>query len=153
MTGFADDAGGMTVLDYLRPVWRFKVVVPVVIVLAAAATYVYTNRETKVYQASTQLYVGQSSLQQLLSPSATVQSDRTVADQAVLATTPKVAEVVIKRLNLSESPEALLRTIEVVPDATTDFLTITASDANPKFAASLSNGFAQAYVEAAGGSL
>jgi succinoglycan biosynthesis transport protein ExoP len=152
MTEPADD-GGLSALDYLRPVWRFKFVVLAVVVLATAATYFYADHKTKIYQASTQLYVGQSSLQQLLSPSATAQSDRTVADQALLATTPKVAEVVRKGLRLPASTEALRRAVSVAPDSTTDFLTITAQSTKPGLAAQLANGFAHAYLQVAGGNL
>ena len=147
------DRSELTFLDYLRPVWRFKLIVLLVVVLAAGATYAYTNSETKVYQASTQLYVGQSSLQQLLSPTAAVQSPTTVANQALLLTTPAVANAVRTNLKLTESPEALLSTIQVVPSSTTDFLTITAKSTNPNLVAGLANGFARAYLQVAGGDL
>lgn len=141
-------AGGeLTVLDYLRPVWRFKVVVVVVVALAAAATYVYANRETKVYQASTQLYVGPSSLQQLLSTTNIAPTDRGIADQALLATTPAVAAAVRKLLKLPYSTDTLLTAVQAVPDSTADFLTITAKNTDAQLAARLANGFAQAYLQ------
>jgi succinoglycan biosynthesis transport protein ExoP len=149
----APSPGGLTFLDYLRPVWRFKVIVVLVVVLAAAATYFYENHQTKVYQSSTRLYVGQSTLQELLTPTAAVQSPTTVANQALLLTTPAVADVVRKRLNLTSSPRALLDAIQAVPSSNTSFLTITAKNANPDLAARLANGFAQAYLRVAGGSL
>ena len=80
--------GGLTVVDYLRPVWRFKFAVVLVVALAAAGTYLYTRRETKVYDTSTELYVGQSSLQQLLNPNNGSQDPRILADQAQLLQTP-----------------------------------------------------------------
>jgi capsular exopolysaccharide synthesis family protein len=149
------DSGGLTLLDYLRPVWRFKFIVVLVVILAAAATYVYTNRKTKIYQTSTQLYVGQSSLQQLLNPggAAELSDTNTIADQALLLTTPTVARVVRANLRLTEPPQALLGAIQAAPSATTDFVTITATSTNPALAARLADGFAQAYIQVASGNL
>jgi capsular exopolysaccharide synthesis family protein len=149
------DGGGLTFLDYLRPVWRFKFVVLLVVILAAAATYVYESHKTKIYQASTQLYVGQSSLQQLLNPggAASFAGTNTLADQALLLMTPNVASVVRANLRLSQSPEALLGAIQAAPSSSTDFVDITATSTNPALAARLADGFAQAYIQVAGGNL
>ena len=138
--------GELTFADYVRPVWRFKFIVVLVVAIAAAGTYVYTNRQQKVYQSTTQVFVGQSELQQLLNPLAT-QTPRTVADQATLVTTPTVAEQVKKQLKLPYPPDALLGSVQAVPSQQADFMTITASTNSPTLAAELANGFAKAYLK------
>jgi polysaccharide biosynthesis transport protein len=141
------DAGGsLTVLDYLRPVWRFRWIVLIVVVLAAAATYFVTNRETKVYQTSTDLYIGQSDLQQLLDETS-APTDTTDANQALLVTTPAVAAAVQKTLKLPYSPQALLGAVSASSNSNTNFLTVTAQGTNPQLAAKLANAFAQAYLQ------
>ena len=145
MTPDSPGGGELTVLDYLRPVWRFRFAVVAIVVLAAAATYIYTNREARVYETSTNLYVGQSQLQQIINP-AVILSSRSVADEASLLTTPAVAEEVVRRLKLPYSPLDLLGAVQAVPSATEDFLTIAAQAGNPQLAARIANGFAQAFI-------
>jgi polysaccharide biosynthesis transport protein len=149
------DDGGLTFLDYLRPVWRFKFVVALVVIVAAAGAYLYESHKTKTYQTSTQLYVGQSSLQQLLNPdgAAALTDTNTLGDQAVLLTTPTVARVVRANLRLSQSPEALLGAVSAAPASSTDFITVTATSTNPALAARLADGFANAYIQVASGNL
>ena len=138
--------GELTFADYVRPVWRFKFIVVLVVAVAAAGTYAYTNRQQKVYESATQVFVGQSELQQLLNPLAT-QTPRTIADQATLVTTPTVAEQVKKQLSLPYPPDALLGAVQAVPSQQADFLTITAETNSPTLAAELANGFAKAYLK------
>ena len=139
-------AGELTFVDYLRPVWRFKYIVVLVTVLAVGATYWYSNRATKVYQTATQLYVGQSDLQQLLNPGVILGASR-LADDAILVTTPAVAQVVKTNLHLPYPADDLLGYVAAAPGTSGDFLTITAQSSSPKFAAELANGFAQAYLQ------
>lgn len=143
-----DALGGrdeVTLADYVRPLWRFKFGVILLVALAAAGTYLYTKRETKVYQTSTLVYVGQSQLQQLISPAATQSS--TVAADASFVTSPAVASAVRRQLNLPYSPDALLGAVTAVPSATSPLLTITATNSNPALAARLANGFASAFLQ------
>ena len=154
MTETALDRDGLTFLDYLRPVWRFKVIVVLVVVLAAAATYFLVNRQEKIYQSTSDVFVGQSTLEQVLNPAGALQLSTTaVANQALQLATPQVARVVRHNLRLTTSPQALLGEIAVVPSSTTDLLTITATSPSPQLAAALANGFAQAYFQLAGGNL
>ena len=93
MTETALDRDGLTFLDYLRPVWRFKVIVVLVVVLAAAATYFLVNRQEKIYQSTSDVFVGQSTLEQVLNPAGALQLSTTaVANQALQLATPQVAE-------------------------------------------------------------
>lgn len=136
-------------LDYLRPVWRFRWAALAMVVVAAVATYAYFDRQPRTYEASTQLYVGQSDINSLLgAQTANAGGDaRSLANQARLVTTPSVATVVIRRLSLDATPDALLDQISVRPDTQADFLTIVASAGSARLAAQLVNGFAQGYLQ------
>ena len=138
--------GSLSVLDYLRPVWRFKFIVGLVVALSAAGTYLYVNRQVKVYQSASKLYLGQSPLQQLLNPGNSTLTDRTIADQAPLVTTPAVARSVRRTLKLPYSAESLMSQVSVSPQASVDYMTISAQNTDPRLAAELANGFAQAYL-------
>ena len=140
--------GGVAPLDYLRPVWRFKWIALLIVVVAGAACYAYFERQAKTYESSTQLYVGQSDIDQLL----TVQganagnSQRELANQARLVTAPDVAAAVIRRLRLNRTTGDVLDSVTVRPDADADFLTIAATAATPRLAASLADAFASEYL-------
>jgi tyrosine-protein kinase len=133
-------------LDYLRPIWRFKWAALVMVTVAVGATYVYFDHQPRTYETSTQLYVGQSSIDSLTGTSNPAVDARSLANQARLVTTPAVASVVIRRLGLATTPERLLQRISVRPDASADFLTIVADAPSARLAAQLVNGFAQAYI-------
>ena len=138
---------GLSPFDYLRPVWRFKWGVLLVVAAAAAATYFYYDHRPKHFETGTQLYVGQSSLDQLLGSTSSPAGDaRALANQARLVTTPQVAGVVARRLRLNVSPQALLGVVSVHPDAEADFLTIVTEASSGQLAADLANGFARAYI-------
>jgi capsular exopolysaccharide synthesis family protein len=140
------DSPELSPLDYLRPVWRFKWIVLVVVLVAAAATYEYYDHKPKIYAASTQLFVGASTLDTVLGEVSS-QDPRSLADDAALVTTPQVAARVNSDLKLHLDPAGLLGDITVTPASSSDFLTLTVESENPQFAAELVNGFARAYVE------
>ena len=138
------NARELSFADYLRPVWRFKYLVVLVVVAAASATYAYTRRETKVYQTAAEIYVGQSRLQQLVNPS-TPQANA-IADDANLVTTLQVARAVQAQQHLPYPPAALLGGVTASPATGSDFITISAQGSDPKLTAALANGFAHAYL-------
>lgn len=138
---------GLSPFDYLRPVWRFKWGVLLVVAVAVAATYYYYDHRPKHFETGTELYVGQSSLDQLLGSTSSPASDqRALANQARLVTTPQVAMVVARRLRLGVPPQALLGAVSVHPDPEADFLTIVTEASSGELATRLANGFAQAYI-------
>lgn len=139
----------LTFLDYLRPIWRFKVLVVLVVAVAAAGAYYITDRQPRTYEASTSLYVGPSSIQQALNPTAGTSTVRQVADQAQLITSLSVATAVRADLKLPSPPGALLGAVQVTPNANADFLTISAQSGDPSLSAKLANGFARAYLQRA----
>lgn len=136
-------------LEYLRPVWRFRWGALMIVLIAMVATYVYFDQKPRTFETSTQLYVGQSDINGLLSAQNPVAatSERSLANQARLVTTPQVASVVIRKFKLATTPDSLLPAISVRPDSSADFLTIVAQASSGLRAAQLVNGFAEGYLE------
>lgn len=132
--------------DYLRPIWRYRWMVLLVTLVAAAGAYVHYDRQPERYETAAQLYVGQSSIDQLMGTAVSSGSERMLANQARLVTTPQVADEVARRLGLEVPPLSLLGSVEVRADPQADFLSILAFAGDPRLAADLANGFAQAYL-------
>jgi succinoglycan biosynthesis transport protein ExoP len=139
-------AGSLTFLDYLRPAWRFKFPLILLVVVAAGLTYAVSNRSPKSYGTSATMYVGQSVLQQALSPAQAASGTRSIADEAELIQTPQVAGLVKQRLHLRAPEGAILGAISAAASGQTDFVTITARTGDPVLAAKLANGFARAFI-------
>lgn len=137
----------LTFADYLRPVWRFRVFVLCAVIATTMATYVYYNRQAPLYETATELYVGQSDVQQLLSGGlGSASSERSIANQARLLTSPRVAERVRARLKLDVPAAALLGSVTSTANSNSDFLVLRARDGDPQRAAELANGFAASYL-------
>lgn len=131
--------------DYLRPIWAHKILILVLVVLVTAGTYEYYNRKPRVYETSTQIFVGSEAPGTGESPSTT--TDRTLANQAQLLQTPTVAKRVAKEIGFKGDPRALLGAITVAPSSGTDFIVITATTGSPQLGAELANGFARAFIK------
>jgi non-specific protein-tyrosine kinase len=140
-------AGDLSLLDYVRPVWRFKWLVLLVVVLAAGGTYLAFRHGTTKYVATTQLYVGATASSALGNPNAGFIAPSVFAQDVSLASTPEVAARVISDLHLPTSPAALLSTLTVVSDSTSDSMTLVVTAPQPQLAVNLVNGFARAYLE------
>jgi capsular exopolysaccharide synthesis family protein len=139
--------GHLSFADYLRPIWRFKFIILIMIVVAAAATYEVTKRQTKSYQTATELYVGATDLAQITQPGSGT-TPAHLQDDAILVTTPAVANIVKKNLHLKGPAGQYIGDITAAPDSNGgDFLDITAVSTIPKLAAELANGFAKAFLE------
>ena len=133
---------------YLRPVTSRKWSILFVIIAATAAAYFVSDRETRMYRSSTELYVQPSELEQVLAGGGQQFSDdRTTANQATLLATDGVARRAARKLHYRGDPNALLGSIETSPRSGQDFIDITARDPDPERAAELANAFAAAFVD------
>ena len=93
--------------DYLGPVIARRWLVAGIVVLVAAATYVYSASKPLVYKASTKLYVA-APANPALNVAASSGSDRAVQDEASLITTTGVASLAAKQIGYSGPPGNLL---------------------------------------------
>jgi capsular exopolysaccharide synthesis family protein len=139
---------GIDLRHYLRQAWRRKWLLLAVIVLIPAATYFLTNRQAKVYQASTLLKVAPQNIN--VSSQITFTSSGATETATIIKTTG-VARLAARELGASPSSAGSLLgkiSTNVQGEGTeAGFLTITARDSDPKQAARIANAFAAAITQ------
>jgi len=126
---------------YRRRLW----LIVVVVVAVSAVVYKYYSGKPVQYSATTSLFVRGGHLP-IVGTDNELDPIRSVANEATLVQTPAVAQRVAQLLGYKGNPNDLLSEVVVVPSATSDFISITAVDPDPKRAAAIANGFAQAFV-------
>jgi Mrp family chromosome partitioning ATPase len=131
------------------PLWKRKWLILAVGVLVAAATYAYYKRQPTLYSATTQLYLGGSSEEQLLNggPARASLNDRDIADQAAIINSSAIGEPVHRRLREAHELAAAHGKARASASANSDFVTIIAEAHTSKGAVTLANAYAQAYVK------
>jgi non-specific protein-tyrosine kinase len=135
------------VRDFLRPIWRHRWLVVIVVIVTTAATYAYTDHKPDRFRSSTQIFLQASEIDQSLGGlGALLQGDRNIVNQASLLRTPAVAADVARRINYRANPATLLGAITVTPSTGSDFLVVTAVDDDASRAAQLANAFAAAFI-------
>lgn len=139
---------GFDLRYYVRQAWRRKWILLAVIVLIPAAAYLLTNRQAKVYEASTLLKVGA----QNINASNTISFQTSgVSETATIVKTTAVGKLAADQLGEPASnANALVGKISTsVPGETTDtgFMRITARDSDAKQAARIANAFAAAITQ------
>ncbi len=135
MTENADDSENSDLREFLGPIWTRKWLILFIVVVATALTYIWSARKPNVYTATARVFLQGS------------QSDRNTADQAALLQTQGVARRVAARVHYAGDPQGLLQSVQVAPSSGSDFMTIAATAGRPQRAATLANGFAQAFID------
>ena len=131
--------------SYLRPIWRRKWIVLVIVVVATAATYLISARQQKSYVASTTLYVQTADPTQsiTISGSQAPPTTQAVADVAQLVVAQGVTNAVAHQIGM---PVSSAGTVTATPSSNSDFVTVTASSHSPVLAARLANTYASAFL-------
>jgi Mrp family chromosome partitioning ATPase/capsular polysaccharide biosynthesis protein len=117
-----------------------------IVVLSTAGTYVLSSRTAPSYQSSTQVYVGSTEIQDILSGAQAGGTDRSTADQAKLLLSAPVARAVVQRLDLRESPTALMSTVTATPVPGSNFVVVTAQRRSGTQAAAVANAYVREYL-------
>lgn len=125
--------------------WRRKWLLLAVVVASTVVTYVVTARQPQRFRAITQFIVSNSPVEAIVAGVAPEASDRTTLDQAKLVLSEPVAERVVRRLGLAQSPQALLATVDAEPVLGSSFVTVTAERASADQAAAVANAFVHEY--------
>jgi polysaccharide biosynthesis transport protein len=143
----ADATEKLNLQDYLAPVRRFRWIILALAVIVAAGTYFYYHRKPPVYESSTNVYLGQSAVEQQITDTQVASSERDTANAAELVHSQPVATRVARKPGIHGTPEALLGDLQVATDPNADVLTLVASSPTAEGAARLANAFARAFLE------
>lgn len=135
--------------DYLRPVLSRKWLILGVVVLVVAATYAYYARQPKQYAASTSIFVAnQDNALTLLDPTyATYGNARDTTNKAALILSRDVASRVARKIRFKRNPGELLGSVRASPNATADFISVSATRPSAQEAADVANAFAQEFID------
>lgn len=139
--------------DYFRPLWTHKWLVLAIVVVATAATYLYTNHKPRRYKTSTSLYLQVSDLDQALEGlggSAPVDPDRNAQNLAILLRSRAVGVEAAKRYGPGATAGSILGSVSATPSTGSDFLGITATAGSGEAAARIANSVAQAFIDVRG---
>jgi capsular exopolysaccharide synthesis family protein len=131
------------------PLWARKWLIAIVAIVAAVGTYMYYNRQPRVYSSSTELFLGKTSdaaLGDTVNLSA-AEGDRDLANKATLIRSRRIGALVAKKLHSNAPPEAFTNVVSASPLAGSDFLRISVLSGNPTTAAVIANAFAEVFVE------
>jgi capsular exopolysaccharide synthesis family protein len=131
------------------PLWARKWLIAIVAILAAVGSYMYYNRQPRVYSSATSLFLGKTSDASLgdTTQLSAAESDRDLANKATLIRSRRIGELVAKKLHSTAPPEAFTGIVSALPVAGSDFLRISAVSRNPNTAAVVANAFAQVFIE------
>lgn len=140
------DNDALDLRELLRPLWTRWPLVLAIIATITAGTYLYYASKPKQYTASTQIFVKRSIAENALSEGAYYDETRNTINQATLVRTRPVAEEVAKRIRYEGDPTDLLGDVETLPAEDSDFVTVTATQGDPRGAAVVANGFAEAFI-------
>ncbi len=131
------------------PIWRRKWLILAVGIIVAAASYLYYKRQTPVFQASTQVFLGAGAEEQAAGERGAAKAGRATAltDQASVINTI-VVEQVRRRLR-AKHKDALARATAKVKAKSiekSEFITISSEASSARTAALLVNLTAEAYI-------
>jgi capsular exopolysaccharide synthesis family protein len=146
MSGSRQD--GIDVRHYLRQAWRRRWILLAVIVLLPVGAYLLTERQAKVYQASTLMRVAPQNI--TISNTLSFPSSG-VTETATIIRTTGVGRLAARLLgqdpNTGGALTGKISTQILGEDANAGFLRITATDSDPKQAARVANAFASAITQ------
>lgn len=130
------------------PLWKGRWLILAVAVLVGVLTYAYYKRQPTLYSATTQLYLGGSSEEQLLDGGSAhaALNDRDIADQTAIINSSAIGEPVHRRLRAAHQLAAADGKARASASSGSDFITIAAEAHTSKGAVTLANAYAQAYV-------
>jgi Mrp family chromosome partitioning ATPase len=132
--------------DYLRPILTRWWLVLLVVGIATAGTYVYSERLPKEYTSATSLYVSNPVTDKILFGANEAPTDRDVANIAALITSLPVARTVAHETGYRGPPRDLLDDVTAKPASNSDFITVTATGSTAAQAADRANAFASTFI-------
>ena len=138
--------GRRDIRSYIRTIWRWKLLILVLVIGAPAVAYYIEQGKPKNYVASTEVaFTGSSSNSSVTLPTSnSVYSSGNIQEIAKLITTPVVANIAGQLMHPPVSGASILGGVSASADISTNFITITANSNSPTQAAAVANAFAKA---------
>jgi capsular exopolysaccharide synthesis family protein len=137
------ETGSVDLRDLLSLLWRQKWTIVALTGAVLLGAIVYSLLETPTYASKASVLVESPA------PAGGGGSQNTpnMATERLVASSPAVAEAVVKRLRLSEGSDELLRDLSVTVPTDTEALDFTYSHPSPAVAQQRAQAFAEAYLE------
>jgi capsular exopolysaccharide synthesis family protein len=136
--------GHKDIRTYLRILWRWKLLFLFFVIATPLVAYLLESGKSPTYRSSTLLGINQASVNSSLVTGAGSFSTTNIQAIAELVTTTPVADIAASLLRPPADPGQISGEVSATGDATTNFITITADDANPVRAAAIANAYARA---------
>ncbi len=136
--------GHRDIRSYIRTIWRWKLLIIVLVVGAPVVAYFLERGKPKQYTSSALVSVQQESVNSALLSGNASFSTTNIQAIARLITTPNIADIAGSELTPSQSGSQVVSGVSASANPTTNFITITATKPSPTEAASVANAFAKA---------
>jgi len=130
--------------SYLQPVWDRKWLIVLLVALVAGGTYAYYDRQPRIYDTQTKIFVGKSEASGAINPYGDFASDRTVQNVATLLQTRELSKRVQDRL---DKEKLTAGGFVLTPVKGSDFVIAAATAGSPNAAAATANAVAQEFVD------
>jgi capsular exopolysaccharide synthesis family protein len=145
--------GHRDVRSYIRAIWRWKVLIVVLVLGAPAVSYLLERKKQPTYAASALVSVNINASSQ--SSNGNPFAEGNIAAIARILTTTPVANIAGQQMKPRVSGSAIVGDVSASADVTTNLITISATAGNPDYAADVANAFARAvsakaHIEAIG---
>ena len=125
---------------YLRIIWRWKLLILVILVAAPAAAYLLEHGKPRIYQSSVLVAVNTATV----NSGTTSFTTNNLNAIATLVTTTNVANIAGRHLQPAVPGSSVVGEVSATADQLTGYLTIVATDQSPTRAAAIANAFADA---------
>jgi succinoglycan biosynthesis transport protein ExoP len=142
---------GATLSSYLRILQRRKWIVLLCAVLVPVSAYVFSARQTSLYESKAEVYVDKRNLAAAITgiedTTIFVDEKRAVETESNLALTPEVARRALDAVPASNlTVNALLDEVGVSPKGSSNVLTVAVVDRDPQRARALADAYADAFA-------
>jgi non-specific protein-tyrosine kinase len=139
----------LTFLEALKILNRYKLLIIITVIIAVAFGYFYSSRQTKIYDASITVLVGQNQgLAENLNFTTALQEVANSMSEMITSRT--VAEKVIDDYDLFITSGELLGGLSAQPVQQTQLIIISYSSSDPQLAADVADGVGSAFAELIG---
>ena len=136
------EGGGPELREYARTIWRHRWLIIITVVIAVGAAVGLAKSQTPVYQATAQIIIQPTGVQQILSSSSQAFLDpaRNVDNEMAVLQSKAVQDAVTKALG--HTPTVSVSS----SSSTSDVVSVSARSTNAQRSAADANGYAAAYV-------